>query len=176
MNDLVICLQARARDGGVTYSLRSPRRRPLEGGPSSSGECRARPWHPVGVSLHLVVSLETLAHKRPPIVALEGLGARVGVALLHLLLLGHGHGLTLALEASGHERLALVALLVPGLGVARQRGGAHADCPGHGGGSVSRRGNILGRLRCRREETQSAAGAHEGDPDALLQDHFADRE
>src|SRR5215475_7397216 len=26
----------------------SPRRRPLEGGPSSSGECRARPEHPVG--------------------------------------------------------------------------------------------------------------------------------
>src|SRR5262245_55504104 len=25
-----------------------PRRRPLEGGPSSSGDCRARPWHPVG--------------------------------------------------------------------------------------------------------------------------------
>src|SRR5262245_33333439 len=100
-------------------SLRSPRRWPLEGGPSSSGDCRARPWHPVGVSLHLVVSLETLAHKRLPVVALEGLGARVGVALLHLLLLGHGHGLTLALAAGGHERLALVALLVPGLGVAR---------------------------------------------------------
>src|SRR5262245_30491849 len=117
MNDLVICLQARARDGGVTYSLRSPRRRPLEGGPSSSGDCRARPWHPVGVSLHLVVSLETLAHKRFPVVALEGLGARVGVALLHLLLLSHGRGVTL--EAGGHERLALVALLVPSLGVAR---------------------------------------------------------
>src|SRR5262245_6981424 len=119
MNDLVICLQARARDGGVTYSLRSPRRRPLEGGPSSSGDCRARPWHPVGVSLHLVVSLETLAHKRLPIVALEGLGARVGVARLHLLLLGHRGRLTLALEAGGHERFALVALLVASLRVAR---------------------------------------------------------
>src|SRR5215475_572034 len=70
-------------------------------------------------SLHLVVSLEALAHKRLPVVALEGLGARVSVALLHLLLLGHGHGLTLALEAGGHECLALVALLVPSLGVAR---------------------------------------------------------
>src|SRR5262245_65790773 len=119
MNDLVICLQARARDGGVTYSLRSPRRRPLEGGPSSSGDCRARPWHPVGLSLHLVVSLEALAHKRLPVVALEGLGARVSVALLHLLLLGHGHGLTLALQPGGHEWLALGALLVPSLGGAR---------------------------------------------------------
>src|SRR5215467_8153050 len=72
--------------------LQGPRRRPLEGGPSSSGECRARSWHPVGVSLHLVVSLETLAHKRLPVVALEGLGARVGVAFLHLLLLSHGSG------------------------------------------------------------------------------------
>jgi len=62
-------------------NLWSPRRRPLEGGPSSSGNRRARPWHPVGVSLHLVVSLETLAHERLPVVALERLGARVGVAL-----------------------------------------------------------------------------------------------
>src|SRR5215472_10225903 len=100
--------------------LRSPRRRPLEGGPSSSGECRACPVSTrLTLSLHLVVSLETLAHKRLPVVALERLSARIGVALLHLLLLGHGHGLTLALEAGGHERLALVALLVPGLGVAR---------------------------------------------------------
>src|SRR5262249_9257518 len=91
---------------------------PLEGGLSSSGDCGARPVAPVGVSLHLVVSLKTLAHKRLPIVALEGLGARVGVALLHLLLLSHGHGLTPALEAGGHERLALATLLVSSLSVA----------------------------------------------------------
>src|SRR5215831_9705465 len=68
-------------------------------------------------SLHLVVRLEAVAHKRLPVVALEGLGARVGVAHLHLLLLGHGLGVTL--EAGGHERFALVTLLVPSLGVAR---------------------------------------------------------
>src|SRR5215467_11077387 len=68
-------------------------------------------------SLHLVVSLEAVAHKRLPVVALEGLGARVGVAHLHLLLLGHGLGVTL--EAGGHERFALVTLLVPSLGAAR---------------------------------------------------------
>src|SRR5215470_8600807 len=129
MNDPVACPRlgrakatsevpaVRARDGRVTCCLRSPRRWPLEGGPSSSGESRAQPYHPVGVSLYLVVSLEALAHERLPIVAFEGLGARVGVALLHLLLLSHGHGLTL--EAGGHECLALVALLIPRLGVAR---------------------------------------------------------
>src|SRR5262249_8348936 len=83
--------QHRDEDGSVTRS-RSTRRRPLEGGPSSSGDCRARPYHSVVVSLHLVVRPQALAHKRLPVVALEGLGARVAVALLHLLLLGLGAG------------------------------------------------------------------------------------
>src|SRR5262252_3003723 len=68
-------------------------------------------------SLHLVVRLETVAHKCLPVVALQGLGARVSVTHLHLLLLGHGLGFTL--EAGGHERFSLVALLVPSLGIAR---------------------------------------------------------
>src|SRR5262249_15916897 len=97
-----------ARGGGLSRAALPPRAIAGRG-----------PCHPAGVSLHLVVSLEALAHKRLPIVALDGLGARLGVALLHLLLLGHGHGLTLALEAGGHECLALVPLLVPRLGVAR---------------------------------------------------------
>src|SRR4029450_10439103 len=60
--------------------------------------------------------LEATAHERLAVVALEGLGRGVGVALLHLLLLARGRG---RLQALRHERLPLVPFLVPGLGVAR---------------------------------------------------------
>src|SRR5262245_30681595 len=106
-----------ASRSGPNGTLLGPEEAASRGRPFLLGRLPGAAVAPGWPSLHLVVRLEAVAHKRLPVVARQGLGARVGVALLHLLLLRHGRGLTL--EAGGHERFALVTLLVSSLGVAR---------------------------------------------------------
>src|SRR5260370_4613085 len=73
---------------------------------------------PRGASLRLLIALQTLAHESLALIALEGLGRCVRVALLHLVLLGHRCSGGASLQTARHEGLPLVAFLVTGLGVA----------------------------------------------------------
>jgi len=69
----------------------------------------------VGSHSQQAAGAQAFLHEGLALIALAGLGLRVGVARLHLALLGF----LLGRQAGLHEGLALVALLVAGVGVAR---------------------------------------------------------